>query len=79
MILNQKYLEVSYRGKDLLESSGLPRAGYSFKKLIEKFEQNGNMDYVKELETFAYFVYGDERRAKYFVDQIKTAMEKMPD
>jgi hypothetical protein len=70
-ILTDKYLQISYAGKDLLEASGFPKASFPFKQLIAKFESNGNMEYEKELDTFAYFVYGDEKRARYFTDQIK--------
>lgn len=70
--VNNKFLTASYKGKDLLEASGAhAKASLQFKSLMEELSQEKNNSSIeKQIYEFAFFIYGDEKRSKFFMEKI---------
>ena len=75
-----KFLLASFKGKDLLESTDInPKASLEFKDLMENLSKEPYFENTeairKEISAFAFFIYGDEKRAEFFTDKIMTELE----
>ena len=73
--MNEKFLSASYKGKDLLESTGAnPKASLEFKSLMEEISENyfakEKDKFIGKIYDFAFFIYGDKTRANFFTDKI---------
>jgi hypothetical protein len=70
-----KFLSASFKGKDLLEATGNhSKASLEFKDLMEKLSNEPyaeNTEAIrKEVFSFAFFIYGEDKRAEFFTDKI---------
>lgn len=72
--MDKDFLTISFRGKDLLEASGMPeKASYEFKDLIKEIASSGDSfeEAVEKVHSFSLFVYGNLERSKFFNDTIE--------
>lgn len=74
------FSQASWKGKDFLEASGFQgekgKASLEFKTLIQKLQDSYERKEIDldgiglKIYQFAYFIYGDQKRAEYFTNQI---------
>jgi hypothetical protein len=79
--MEQKYLNASFKGKDLLEATGNNlKASLQFKDLMQMLsdctKSTSTEHQKKEIYDFAYFIYGDKKRAELFTDKILEVLTK---
>ena len=75
--MNKVFLFASFKGKDLLESTGMPsKSSIEFKELMERLATETDYLIIRtNIFDFAFFIYADKRRAEYFTNNIMLALE----